>query len=115
MVLPSLWYENYPLVLHEALACNVPVIASDTGGMAEKIKDSVNGFTFQFGNETDLMHKLRRVLDAPEILNDLKKNTGESILPPVEEEAYLYDRLYGKMSRNPGSSCLYFMYLIVRS
>ena len=94
LVLPSLCYENYPFVLHEALACGVPVIASDVGGMAEKVKDSVNGFTFRFGDELDLANKLKLILDAPEILNDLKKNTREFLLPPVEEEAYLYGRLY---------------------
>lgn len=99
VVLPSLCYENYPLVLHEALACGIPVIASNIGGMAEKIKDSVNGFTFQVGEEKDLMRKLKLIIDNPEILNSLKENVGELILPTLEEEAYLYDRLYRTVLR----------------
>jgi glycosyltransferase involved in cell wall biosynthesis len=95
LVMPSLWYENYPLVLHEALACGVPVIASSIGGMSEKIRDSVNGFTFNPGDEKHLEEKLRFVLSAPGILNHLKDTINrEYLLPPVEEEAYLYDRLY---------------------
>jgi glycosyltransferase involved in cell wall biosynthesis len=97
LVLPSLCYENYPLALHEALACGVPVIASDIGGMAEKVKDSVNGFTFRFGDRTNLADKMKMILDSPEILNHLKKNIFDSPLPPVEEEAYLYIRLYRKV------------------
>jgi glycosyltransferase involved in cell wall biosynthesis len=94
VVVPSVWYENYPLVLHEALACNVPVIASNIGGMAEKIVDSVNGFTFQVADESDLGNKMKIVLDNPEILNELKKNMQGCFLPWVEEEAYMYERLY---------------------
>jgi glycosyltransferase involved in cell wall biosynthesis len=94
LVLPSLWYENYPLVLHEALTCNVPVIASNIGGMAEKIIDSVNGFTFQVGDEQDLAFRMKRILDNPEILNDLKERMKGYIPPRTEEEAYLYQRLY---------------------
>ncbi len=94
LVIPSLWYENYPLVLHEALTCNVPVISSNIGGMAEKIKDSVNGFTFQVGDEKDLTAKLKIILDNPEILNDLKEKMSGYIPPRTEEEAYLYQRLY---------------------
>jgi glycosyltransferase involved in cell wall biosynthesis len=94
LVLPSVCYENYPLSLHEALACNVPVIASNIGGMAEKITDSVNGFTFQVGDEKDLAAKLKRILDNPEILNDLKDKMEEYLPPLIEEEAYRYQRLY---------------------
>jgi len=45
LIVPSIWYENYPLILHEALVCNVPVITSNIGGMAEKISDGFNGYT----------------------------------------------------------------------
>jgi glycosyltransferase involved in cell wall biosynthesis len=94
LVIPSLWYENYPLVLHEALTCNVPVISSNIGGMAEKIKDAVNGFTFQVGNEQDLTSRMKFILDNPGILNDLKERMNSYIPPRIEEEAYLYQRLY---------------------
>ena len=94
MVLPSLCYESYSLVLHEALACNLPVIVSNIGSMAEKIEDGINGFAFHFGDEKDLMQKLKLILDAPEILNKIKKTASKNILPIVEEEAYLYTRLY---------------------
>jgi glycosyltransferase involved in cell wall biosynthesis len=67
--------------------------------MAEKITDSVNGFTFQVGEEEDLMRKLKLIIDNPEILNSLKENVGELILPTLEEEAYLYDRLYRTVLR----------------
>jgi glycosyltransferase involved in cell wall biosynthesis len=100
LVIPSLWYENYPLVLHEALACNVPVVSSNIGGMAEKIRDSVNGFTFQVGDEQDLRAKLKRIVDNPGILNELKEKMKGYVPPRAEEEAYMYQRLYGTCAAN---------------
>ncbi len=43
LVMPSIWWENSPVVIQEAFACKRPVIASNMGGMAEKIKHGVNG------------------------------------------------------------------------
>jgi glycosyltransferase involved in cell wall biosynthesis len=94
VVVPSTWYENYPLALHEALACNVPVIATDTGGAAEEVVNSINGFTFRIGDEDDLKSKLQHVVQNPEILNEIKKNLEPHIPVLVEEEAYKYERLY---------------------
>jgi len=94
VVVPSVCYESYSLVLHEASACNVPVIASNIGGMAEKIKDSVNGFTFRAGDDADLNSKLRQIVENPEILNQIKQELKQCTVPLLEEEAYLYERLY---------------------
>lgn len=43
MVIPSVWWENSPMVIQEAFVCGRPVIGSDIGGMAEKIRDGVDG------------------------------------------------------------------------
>lgn len=40
VVVPSIWWENSPLVIQEALGFGRPVLVSDLGGMAEKVKDS---------------------------------------------------------------------------
>jgi glycosyltransferase involved in cell wall biosynthesis len=94
VVVPSTWYENYPLALHEALACNVPVIAADIGGSAEAIRNSVNGFLFRAGDASDLKSKLQEVLENPEVLNTFKHNLALESPLLTEEEAYLYERLY---------------------
>jgi glycosyltransferase involved in cell wall biosynthesis len=94
MVAPSLCYESYGLAMHEALACNVPVIASNIGGAAEVIQDSVNGFTFYPGDVKDLESKMKHILDDTGELNIIKSNLGRHASPLIEEEAYLYERLY---------------------
>src|SRR5262249_28885649 len=43
LVVPSLWYENSPIVIHEAAMAGVPVVAADIGGMAEYVRPGQNG------------------------------------------------------------------------
>lgn len=97
VITPSLWYENYPLVLHEAFACNIPVIASNIGGMAEKVVDGKNGFLFKVGDSQHLKEVLMKVIDNPEVLNDLKRNISKMMIPTVEQEAYTYERIYTQL------------------
>ena len=98
MVIPSLCYETYSLTLHEALACNVPVIAANLGALPEKVVDSSTGFTFQAGSEADLRAKLQLILANSELLNGIKRAIRNQVFPLIEEEAYLYARLYKAFS-----------------
>lgn len=50
MLLPSLWYENAPVVILEAAAYRLPVIASRLGAIPEFVTDGVNGSLFEPGN-----------------------------------------------------------------
>jgi glycosyltransferase involved in cell wall biosynthesis len=98
LVTPSLSYENYPLVLHEALASNVPVIAADLGGMAEKIIDGINGYVFKPGDAADLRKKMEIIISNPSVLNDMKSFIKHNmVIPKVEQEAYEYNRIYQSM------------------
>ena len=47
IVVPSVWVENSPLVIHEAQQARVPVITADAGGMAEYVRHEVNGLLFE--------------------------------------------------------------------
>ena len=94
VVVPSLCCENYPMTLHEALACNIPVIATNLGGMAEKIKDGFNGFLFNMGDSRHLQTVLEAIVNDPRVLNPLKRNIDSTAIPGVEQEAYGYSRAY---------------------
>jgi len=59
LVMPSLWYENFPRTLVEAFACGLPVIASRLGAMAELIRDGKTGLLFDPGDADDLTRKLK--------------------------------------------------------
>ncbi len=55
LVVPSLWYEGFPMAIIEALACGTPVIASALGSLNELIEDGVNGFRFAAGDSAALV------------------------------------------------------------
>jgi len=63
MVMPSEWYEGFPMTIREALACGKPVIASRMGAMAELIDDGGTGLLFETGNSDDLTSKVRWLVD----------------------------------------------------
>jgi glycosyltransferase involved in cell wall biosynthesis len=74
LVVPSLWYENSPITIHEAWLARTPVLASNLGGMAEFVRDGVDGLLFEVGNAADLAAKMRRLLQEPGLLQRLSED-----------------------------------------
>lgn len=72
LILPSIKFEGYGLILLEALASGKIVIASDTGGIPDIIKHNVNGFLIKPKSITDLK---KYVLDIYYLRSDLFKIT----------------------------------------
>lgn len=93
-IVPSVWYENDPQALHEALAAHVPVLASNIGGMAEKIVDGLNGYTFRAGDARHLAERIRMVARDPSLLNGLKDNIRALPLPAARAETDAYESIY---------------------
>lgn len=65
IVVPSVWVENSPLVIHEAQQARVPVITANAGGMAEYVHHEVNGLLFEHRSVTSLAAQMQRLADAP--------------------------------------------------
>ena len=65
IVVPSIWVENSPLVIHEALQVRIPVITANIGGMAEYVHHEVNGLLFQHRNIHALSKQMQRLVDNP--------------------------------------------------
>ena len=60
IVIPSIWFENSPLVIAESFQNGRPIICSDIGGMAEKVDDGVNGLHFSVGSPASLAEVMQR-------------------------------------------------------
>jgi glycosyltransferase involved in cell wall biosynthesis len=75
LVMPSIWVENSPLVIREAFAAGVPVVASRLGALPEKVEDGVNGRLFTAGDPGDLARVLQELIDEPQQLARLAEAT----------------------------------------
>ncbi|MBI4881618.1 MAG: glycosyltransferase [Planctomycetes bacterium] len=67
LVVPSLWYENSPLAVHEAFQAGIPVLVSDQGGMRDLVAEGAGGLRFRPGDDRDLARVMRRFLAEPEL------------------------------------------------
>ncbi|MEK0451499.1 MAG: hypothetical protein RL088_3767 [Verrucomicrobiota bacterium] len=72
IVVPSLWWENSPLVIQEAFMNKRPVICSDIGGMAEKVVHEKNGLHFRAGDPRSLAAALHRSTTEPGLWSRLR-------------------------------------------
>lgn len=66
VVIPSVWYENFPYVLAEAYAYGKPVIGSNMGGIPEYIIESETGFIYNSYNEKELAEKIKQLFNDKE-------------------------------------------------
>lgn len=72
LVLPSR-FDGRPLVVMEALACGVPVIASDVGGLADLVSDGVNGYLVPPADATTIADRIVRLVENRPLLATMKE------------------------------------------
>jgi glycosyltransferase involved in cell wall biosynthesis len=77
VVVPSIWWENSPLVIQEAFAAGRPVICSNIGGMAEKVADGVSGLHFRVSNAADLSARIEECATDPGLWKRLCANVPQ--------------------------------------
>jgi glycosyltransferase involved in cell wall biosynthesis len=98
-VVPSTWYENSPLAISEAHAAGTPVVTAHLGGMAELVRDGVDGLHFAPGDAADLAHTLQRAIDDPALIKRLR--AGITSPPSIDQESQavldIYERVTSAM------------------
>lgn len=92
LVVPSLWYENSPIVIQEARAAGVPVVASGHGALAEKVRHEVDGLLFPPGDVVALRQALQRLVDEPDLLPRLRRNIPSFV--EIEDHLAELDNIY---------------------
>ncbi|WP_165943547.1 glycosyltransferase [Roseicella aquatilis] len=101
VLVPSIWWENSPLVIQEALLNRRPVICSDIGGMAEKVRFGLDGFHFQAGSAFSLANLLRSLANDPQRLLALQQTMA--VPPTVNETGAAVLDLYAETLRRTRS------------
>ncbi len=77
VLVPSIWWENSPLVIQEAFFHERPVICSDVGGMAEKVQDGVDGIHFRVRDAHSLARTIERAASSPRLWRTLRDGIRE--------------------------------------
>lgn len=73
LVFPTLCYENFPLVVAEAFAVGLPVIASDLGSVSSLVDHGRTGLLFRPGDPRDLANKVQWALTHPAELENMRR------------------------------------------
>ncbi|WP_448192682.1 glycosyltransferase family 4 protein [Azospirillum sp. sgz301742] len=94
VVVPSVWWENAPLVIDEAFHHGRPVICSDIGGMAEAVTDGVNGVHVRAGDILALANRMVAVIESDGVWEELRQGlpSSRSIQECADEHKALYQK-----------------------
>ncbi len=95
ILVPSIWWENSPVVIQEALRNRRPVLCSDIGGMAEKVRDGIDGFHFPVGNSLALAALLLTLAESPSMLSGVAETLRSPA--PVEDTLERYAQVYSSL------------------
>jgi len=87
LILPSIWPENQPVSITEALAASIPAIVSDVGGSKELVVNGKTGYVFENGNYEMLAQKMQCLIDDPELITEYGKNAYDSICDNTYERS----------------------------
>ncbi len=76
--------EAFGLVNIEAMAMGTPVVASRVGGIPEIVRDGVDGFLFEPGNDAELAERLLRILKDRDLREQMGRNARQRFLEEFE-------------------------------
>jgi glycosyltransferase involved in cell wall biosynthesis len=97
VVVPSIWWENAPLVIQEAFLHRRPVIASNMGGMAEAVRDGIDGLLVRPDDPVSLARAMRRAMETPDLWSALV--AGIKAPPSITEVADRHLSIYRSIRR----------------
>jgi len=99
LVVPSLWLENSPLVIHEAFMHGVAVVGSRLGGIPDLVTDHVNGLLFTAGSGPALAAALQRFIDEPDLAGHLAARAPA--VKSIAADACEWEGRYERVLRAP--------------
>ena len=102
-IVPSTWWENAPVVIQEAFHHRRPIIASNIGGMAEKVRDGIDGMHFHVSNPESLAEAMARAIREPALWDRLRAGIRPPTSPATaaRQHADLFERLIARRRDEP--------------
>ena len=86
-VLPSL-SEGRPTVIYEAMSCELPIIATDVGGISEQVENEYNGFVIKPRDSNELANSITNLLENDNLRKDMGRNSRKRII----EQGWTWDK-----------------------
>ena len=93
LVVPSIWPENSPLVIHEAFMHGVAVVGAATGGIPDLIRDA-GGLVYDPTSPAELASVLQRLIDDPTLAARLARRAPA--VKSIEQDALEWDVRYSR-------------------
>jgi len=101
IVVPSIWGENSPLVIHEAQSCKVPVITANFGGMKEYVQHNVNGLLFEHRNTNSLAEQMKFAVSNPDKMKTLGERgylySADGSVPNIKDHCKELEKIYSEL------------------
>jgi len=98
IVVPSIWGENSPLVIHEANQLRIPIITANYGGMKEYVQHLQNGLLFEHRNIQDLFAKMLQLATDKNLVQELSKRgyiySDNGDIPNITDHAKEIENIY---------------------
>ncbi|MBN3041187.1 MAG: glycosyltransferase family 4 protein [Candidatus Omnitrophica bacterium] len=93
-VVPSLWHENSPFAVLESFVKGKPVIASNTGGIPELVKDMKTGLIFNPQNTKELGNKISFLYNNPGLVKEMGQRAREFIEEEFDPDQHYLDLMH---------------------
>ena len=100
-LVPSIWWENSPLVIQEAFMARRPVLTGNIGGMAEKVRHDVDGLHFAAGDAESLARTMERCLKEPALWPRLEAGIPDILTVGQAVELHRALCFEGRLPRRP--------------
>lgn len=101
IVVPSIWVENSPLVIHEALQVKIPVVTANSGGMAEYVRHQENGLLFEHRSPQKLAEQMQRLIDEPALAQQLGARgyvqSDDANIPDLDTHTASIEAIYERL------------------
>lgn len=111
LLLPSIWPENQPVSITEAMAAGIPVIVSRIGGTPELVEDGCTGFLIEPGNPLQLAEKIKLFIENRMLVREFGSRAaqliaGNTVESRIAEYVALYDAARPVSDPRPASGLI---------